>query len=381
MGILDKLRGEFIDIIEWTQPNDSDILAYRFPRYNNEIKMGAKLTVREGQAAVFVNEGRLADVFSPGMYELQTSNMPILSTLMGWKHGFNSPFKAEVYFVVTSQQTGYKWGTSNPIMMRDADFGMVRLRAFGSYAFRVSDPAAFIRELVSTDPSFEDYEIDAQLRQVIVSKFADVIGKSKIPVLDLVGNYQALSDFVLENIREDFSSWGLELTKFYIENISLPAPVEEALDRRTQMGIVGDLSQYTKFQTAEAIRAAAENPAGGAAGAGVGLGAGLGMANQMLNAFQAGSPAQTQPAAAPGQAAGAPAGPPPLPQAAQLYVALDGQQAGPFDLPGVQNLIQQGRVTPETLVWKQGMAAWAAASTVPETANLFGAVPPPLSPQ
>lgn len=379
MGILDKLRGEFIDIIEWTQPNDSDILAYRFPRYNNEIKMGAKLTVREGQSAVFVNEGRIADVFKPGMYELQTSNMPILSTLMGWKYGFNSPFKAEVYFVVTTQQTGYKWGTANPIMMRDQDFGMVRLRAFGSYVFRVTDPGAFIRELVSTDPSFEDYEIDAQLRQVIVSKFADVIGKAKIPVLDLVGNYQALSDFVLENIREDFASWGLELSKFYIENISLPAPVEEALDRRTQMGIMGDLSQYTKFQTAEAIRAAAENPAGGAAGAGVGLGAGLGMANQMLNAFGAQTQSQAgQPAAAP--QAGGVGGPPPLPQAVQLYVAIDGQQAGPFDVPTVQSLVQQGRVTRETLIWKQGMANWAAASSVPETANLFGATPPPLPP-
>lgn len=373
MGILDKLRGEFIDIIEWTQPNDSDILAYRFPRYNNEIKMGAKLTVREGQAAVFVNEGRLADVFQPGMYELQTSNMPILSTLMGWKYGFNSPFKAEVYFVVTTQQTGHKWGTQNPIMMRDADFGMVRLRAFGSYVFRVSDPGNFIRELVSTDPSFEDYEIDSQLRQVIVTKFADVIGKSKIPVLDLVGNYQALSEFVLENIRPDFASWGLELTKFYIENISVPPAVEEALDRRTQMGIIGDLSQYTKFQTAEAIRAAAENPAGGAAGAGVGLGAGLGMANQMMSAFQAQTPAQTaQPVT--------PAVPPPLPQAIQVFVALDGQQAGPFDLTTLSGLAQQGRLTKETLVWKQGLANWIPASSLPEIASVFGATPPPLPP-
>src|SRR5437660_12209116 len=163
MSLLDRIRGEFIDIIEWTEPAHSEILAYRFPRANNEIKMGAKLTVREGQAAVFVNEGQIADVFRPGMYTLQTENMPILSTLKGWKYGFSSPFKAEVYFISMRQWTDQKWGTQNPIMLRDSEFGMVRIRAFGTYAFRVAEPAVFVRQLVATNPSFETYEISNQL--------------------------------------------------------------------------------------------------------------------------------------------------------------------------------------------------------------------------
>ena len=166
MGLLDKLRGEFIDIIEWTEPSNNDILCFRFPRYQNEIKNGAKLTVREGQAAVFVSEGQIADVFTPGMYTLETKNLPILSTIKGWKYGFNSPFKAEVYFVSTRQWTDKKWGTQNPVMIRDPEFGPVRVRAFGTYAFKVSDPATFLRQLVATDPSFETYEIANQLRNV-----------------------------------------------------------------------------------------------------------------------------------------------------------------------------------------------------------------------
>src|SRR5437764_2667473 len=176
MGLLDKLRGEFIDIIEWTEPRHSEALAYRFPRMGNEIKYGAKLTVREGQAAVFVNEGQIADVYPPGMYTLDTRNMPLLSTLMGWKYGFNSPFKAEVYFISTKQWTDQKWGTQNPVMIRDPEFGPVRVRAFGTYVFKVTDPATFLKELVATDPSFESYEIASQFRNTIVSRFVDVIG-------------------------------------------------------------------------------------------------------------------------------------------------------------------------------------------------------------
>src|SRR6266571_1757151 len=159
MGLIDKLRGEFIDIIEWTEPSQNDVLAYRFPRYQNEIKMGAQLVVREGQNAVFVNEGQLADVYKPGTYTLSTQNMPILSTLKGWKYGFNSPFKAEVYFIAMRQWTDQKWGTQNPIMLRDPEFGAVRIRAFGTYAMHVSNTGTFVKELVATDPSFETYEI------------------------------------------------------------------------------------------------------------------------------------------------------------------------------------------------------------------------------
>src|ERR1700733_10283125 len=183
MGLIDKLRGEFIDIIEWTEPSQNDVLAYRFPRYQNEIKIAARLVVREGQNAVFVNEGQLADVFKPGTYTLTTQNMPILSTLKGWKYGFNSPFKAEVYFISTKRYTDLKWGTQNPIMLRDPEFGPVRVRAFGTYAFQVSDPATFLRQLVATDPSFESYEIATQLRNTIVARFVDAIGQAKIAVL------------------------------------------------------------------------------------------------------------------------------------------------------------------------------------------------------
>src|SRR3954447_19065254 len=212
MGLFDKLKGELIDIIEWNEATDSTLLAYRFPRYNNEIKYGAKLTVREGQAAVFVNEGQIADVFRPGMYTLQTQNMPILSTLKGWKYGFNSPFKAEVYFVSTKQWTDQKWGTQNPVMLRDPEFGPVRVRAFGTYSMRVSDPATFLRQVVATDPSFETYEISNQLRNMIVSRFVDAVGQAKLPVLEMAGNYEKLGKVLLDRIGSEVASLGMTLT-------------------------------------------------------------------------------------------------------------------------------------------------------------------------
>src|SRR5579884_1527848 len=289
MGLLDKLRGELIDIIEWTEPSQSDLLAYRFPRYDNEIKYGAKLTVREGQAAAFVNEGQLADVYSPGLYTLQTENMPILSTLKGWKYGFNSPFKAEVYFISTRRWTDQKWGTANPIMLRDPEFGPVRVRAFGTYAVQVTDPATFLRQLVATDPSFETYEITGQLRNTIVARFADAIGQAKIAVLDLAGNYDRISHIALEQIRPDLAAMGLALSSFYIENISLPPEVEQMLDKRTQMSVLGDLNQYTKFQAANAISDAAKNP-GGVAGLGASMAAGVAVGQQMAGALGSTTP-------------------------------------------------------------------------------------------
>src|SRR5919204_2962493 len=205
MGLWDKLRGELIDIIEWTEPSNSEILAYRFPRYDNEIKYGARLTVREGQAAAFVNEGQLADVYGPGMYALETRNMPILSTLRGWKYGFSSPFKAEVYFISTRRWTDQKWGTQNPIMLRDPEFGPVRVRAFGTYAVQVTDPATFLRQLVATDPSFETYEITGQLRSLIVSRFTDELAKMHVGVLDLAGNYEKVSKIAMEKIAPELA--------------------------------------------------------------------------------------------------------------------------------------------------------------------------------
>src|SRR5205085_4151773 len=283
MGLWDKLKGELIDIIQWTEPSNNDLLAYRFPRYDNEIKMGAKLTVREGQNAAFVSEGQLADIYKPGMYTLETQNMPILSTLKGWKYGFHSPFKSEIYFISTKQWTDLKWGTQNPIMLRDAEFGPVRLRAFGTYAMRVSDPGAFLKQLVATDPSFETFDIANQLRNMIVSRFVDVVGQAKMPVLELAGNYEKLGKLAQEHLTAEVAAMGLTLTQFYIENISLPPEVEQALDTRTKMGVLGNLDQYTRYQTAEAIRDAAKNP-GGLAGAGAGLGAGVAIGQQMAGA-------------------------------------------------------------------------------------------------
>jgi membrane protease subunit (stomatin/prohibitin family) len=367
MSLLDKLRGEFIDIIEWTEPSNNDILCYRFPRYQNEIKNGAKLTVREGQAAVFVSEGQIADVFTPGMYTLETKNLPILSTIKGWKYGFNSPFKAEVYFVATRQWTDKKWGTQNPVMMRDPEFGPVRVRAFGTYAFKVSDPATFLKQLVATDPSFETYEIANQLRNVIVSRIVDALGSARIPILDLAGNYEKLSAIAREKVAPEMQGMGLTITQFFVENISLPPEVEQMLDKRSSMAVLGDMNQYTRFQTANAIGDAANNP-GGVAGVGAGLGAGVAIGGAMADAMRG-----TQAAAA--------GGPPPLPgSGAQFYVGVNGAPVGPFDMSALAAKVRSGEVTRQSLVWKSGMAAWIAAEGVAELQSLFASVPPPLPP-
>jgi membrane protease subunit (stomatin/prohibitin family) len=356
MSLLDKLRGELIDIIEWTEPSENDILAYRFPRYHNEIKMGARLIVREGQNAVFVKDGEIADVFTPGTYTLHTENMPLLSTLAGWKYGFHSPFKAEVYFIAMRQWTDLKWGTPQPIMLAHSEFGPVRLRAFGTYAMHVSDPATFLRELVATDPSFETYEITNQLRNAIVSRVADVLGRLDIPVLELAGNYERISHLARAKLAPDLAAIGLALTAFYVENISLPAEVEQALDKRTEMGVVGDLGQYARYQAATAIGDAARNP-GGMAGVGAGLGAGMAIGSQMAGTL--------------------PAVPPPLPGAVCFYISKDGQPTGPFDLTTLARLAGAGQFTRSTLVWKQGMAEWTAAEGIPELQPLLLKVPPP----
>lgn len=381
MGVLDWAKGQFIDIIEWTEPSQNEILSYRFTRHKNEIKNGAKLIVREGQAAGFVKEGQLADVKMPGMYTLDTKNMPILSTILGWKYGFESPFKCEVYFISTRQWTDQKWGTQNPIMYRDPEFGPVRLRAFGNYAFKVTDPGTFLKELVATDPSFELYEISAQFRNVIVSRFVDALGSSRIPMLDLAGNYEKVSKVAMERIAPELAKMGISLTQFFVENISLPPEVEEALDKRSKMAVLGNLDQYTKYQTAEAIPTAAANP-GGLAGLGASIGAGVAVGQQMGGAFAGAAgapgvvtPGHTQPPSATPAGAGVP---PPLPTAVAFHAAIDGAAAGPFDMNTLAAHVRTGKLTRSTLVWKNGMAGWAAADTVPELQGLFGSVPPPL---
>src|ERR1700722_16734481 len=210
MGLFDKIRHELIDIIDWTD-DTSDTLVWRFPRYENEIKYGAKLIVRESQSAAFINEGKLADVFQPGTYTLQTQNLPILSTLKGWKYGFESPFKAEVYFVSTRTMTDRKWGTKNPILLRDAEFGMVRLRAFGTYALRVSDPAAFLRQVAGTQATFTVEQIEDQLRDLVVARFADALGSAKVAAIDLAGNYDRVGRLIAAQIQPDFTTFGLQI--------------------------------------------------------------------------------------------------------------------------------------------------------------------------
>ncbi|MCB1971234.1 MAG: SPFH domain-containing protein [Geminicoccaceae bacterium] len=366
---MDKIFGEFVDVIEWTD-SSPDTLVWRFERYGNEIKHGAKLTVREGQMAVFVNEGEVADVFGPGMYELLTANLPILSTLQNWRHGFESPFKAEVYFFNMRRYPDLKWGTKNPVIVRDPEFGMVRLRAFGTYEIRITDPAVLLREIVGTDEHFTTSEISNQLRNVIVTRFTAVLGSSGIPLLDLAANNDHLSNFVTGRIAPEFANYGLELTKLLVESISLPKEVEEAMDRRTSIGMVGDLSRYSQFQAAEAMRTAAANPGDGGAAAGLGMGMGMAMAQQMANAMQqqgnSGMPA-----------AGA-AAPPPLPSATRYHVAKGGQATGPFDVATLQAMSARGELTRDTLVWTEGMAGWEAASKRGDLASLFGSTPPPI---
>ena len=363
MGLWDFIKTELIDIVEFLDPT-GDTMVYRFERHDNEIKNGAQLIVRPGQAAVFVDQGKIADVFQPGRYELKTENLPILSTLRGWKYGFESPFKAEVYFVSTKVFTDMKWGTKNPIMLRDPEFGPVRLRAFGTYAVKVAEPAKFIAQIVGTNGVFTTDGIGDQIRNFVVSRFTEALGEGKIPALDLAANFSELGAAVKTVIGPEVAEYGLEVTTFLVENISLPEEVEKALDKRTSMGVIGNLNAYTQFQAANAMEKAADAP-GGAAASGMGMGMGFAMAQQMANALN-------QPAG------GGHGAPPPLPGQAQFFAAIDGKQAGPFGMDALQGHAAGGQLTRDTLVWRQGMSAWTRAGDVPELASVFGHVPPPL---
>ncbi len=367
MGLLDKLRGELVDIVEWID-HTRGTLVWRFPRYRNQIKSGAQLIVRPGQVAVFVHRGELTDVFEPGHYELTTDNLPILSTLMGWKHGFDSPFKSEVYFVSTRQVTELRWGTPNPLMMRDPDFGPIRLRAFGTYTLKASDPSALLKELVGTDAVFEADEIHELMRSIIATAFADLIGESQIAALDLVAKYQELSASLRERVVERVDDeYGLDVPQLFIVNISLPEEVSKALDTRTSMSVIGDMNQFQQYQMGQAMTAAAENPAGGGAAEGMGLGMGFAMAGRMMQGA--------------GQTGVAPGTMPPPPPGGVWHVAVGGQTQGPFTLEQLTSGIAQGSVTPATLVWTTGMASWAPAGQMPQLADRFTAAPPPPPPK
>jgi len=373
MGIMDKLRAELIDIVEWID-DSQHTLVWRFPRFHNQIKNGAQLIVRPGQSAILVSHGKVADVFTPGRYSLETKNIPVLSTVLGWKHGFDSPFKAEVYFVNTTRITDLKWGTPNPVIVRDPDFGPVRVRAFGTYSLRAIDPKTLLMELVGTDSVFEADEISEWLRSIVNMAFADVVAEAGISVIDLASHYTELSETLRAAVHERIDDeYGLEIPKLNIVNVSVPAEVEKALDARASMDMVGDLGQYQAFQVAHSIPDAAKNPAGGIAGAGLGVGMGMAMAGPMMGNPMMGvgsGPTSTSPIGA--------ATPPPPPPVRAWHLAQDGQSTGPFSDAQLMDALRTGSFGRDMLVWCAGMANWAEAARVPELAAHFPPEPPPL---
>jgi membrane protease subunit (stomatin/prohibitin family) len=362
MGLFEKLRAELIDIVEWVD-DSRHTLVWRYPRYHNQIKYGAQLIVRPGQQAVFVHQGKVADVFGPGQYRLETKNLPVLSTLAGWRYGFDSPFKAEVYFVSTRQVADCKWGTPNPVPIRDPDFGPIRVRAFGTYTLRAQDPKRLLEELVGTDSVFESEEITVLLRSIISSAFADLVANADLSVVDLAATYRDLSErlrkMVLERVDDEY---GLDIPQLWIVNVSVPEEVEKAIDSRSSMRMIEDLAAYQAYQIGASIPAAAASSAGGLAGAGLGAGMGLAVAGRMLPGLVPGASPQAPP-------------PPPAPPA--WHLVQGGQATGPYTLDQLAGLVQAGALRPDTFVWTAGMASWSPAAQVPQLTPLFGAPTPP----
>jgi len=365
MGIFDFLSGQFIDVIHWTD-DTRDTMVWRFEREGHEIKYGAKLTVREGQAAVFVHEGQLADVFTPGLYMLETNNMPVMTSLQHWDHGFKSPFKSEVYFVNTTRFNDLKWGTKNPVIVRDPEFGPVRLRAFGTYSVRVVNPAVFLREIVGTDGEFTMDEISYQIRNIIVQEFSRTIARAQIPVLDMAANNRELGKLIGAQIADQLAEYGLALPELYVENISLPPAVEEVLDKRSSMGVIGTLNEYMQFQAAEGLG----QDGAGAAAIQAGVGAGLGM--QIGAQAAAGGPWGPRPAGA--------IAPPPPPVEHVWHIARNGETTGPFSKAKMGRMATEGELARDTFVWTAGQDGWKRAEDVRELAQLFTVLPPPPPP-
>jgi membrane protease subunit (stomatin/prohibitin family) len=283
MALMDFIKKQFIDIIQWTE-DDSDTMAWRFPMAEMEIQNGASLTVRESQMAVFINEGVVADVFGPGMYKLTTQTLPVLTYLKNWDKLFESPFKSDVYFFSTRQKIDRKWGTPNPVTIRDKDFGMVRLRAFGIYAFHLTDPKAFHTTLSGTMESYSSEQLEGQLRNTIVGHISDIFGDSGVPFIDMASNQVEFGNALRAKMEPMFQSYGLALDSLNVQNISLPEELQAMLDKRIGVNMMGGMQAYTQFQTAEAIPLAAQNE-GGLAGIGAGLGVGLGLGQQMAGAM------------------------------------------------------------------------------------------------
>lgn len=281
MGLFDFIKGELIEVIDWVE-NDNDTVLWKFPDRDANIKYGAQLTVRESQMAIFMDEGQMADAFTPGRYELYTQNMPVLTTLKNWDKGFQSPFKCDVYFISTRTFTDLKWGTSNPVILRDPQFKQVRVKAFGTYFIKVKEPELFFKEYAGTNTVLRISAIESSLRDIVAPKFAEALAESGVSVMDLVSNYSELGDKIAPSLQEDLDTFGIELVKFQITSTSLPKEVEAFYDKMTNMNMVDDMQKFQQFQSANAIEKAAENPGGGA-GEGIGMGMGFGMAQMMMN--------------------------------------------------------------------------------------------------
>ncbi|HLY19748.1 MAG TPA: SPFH domain-containing protein [Bryobacteraceae bacterium] len=296
MSLRSFISKQFIDVIQWTEEEDG-VLAYRYPMQDMEIQNGGQLTVRESQLAAFVNEGRIADIFKPGLYKLTTHNLPLLTDLMNWDKQFESPFKSDVYFFSTRLQIDQRWGTATPITIRDKEYGAVRLRGYGIYSYRVTDPRAFYTSVSGTRDTYRVADLEGQLRENIVAHMTSIFANSQVPFLDMAANQSALAQKIAELVGPAFRALGLELNQFIVENLSLPDELQKILDQRIGMNMVGDIGRYAQFEAAQAIPIAAANE-GGAAGVGVGLGAGLTMAQTMMNAMKPSGPAAAPPAAA-----------------------------------------------------------------------------------
>lgn len=369
MALMDKFKSEFIDIIEWLEDSRT-LLAWRFPRYQNEIKQGAQLIVREGQMAILVYQGQLADTFGPGRYTLNTQNLPIMSTIQGWKYGFNSPFRSEVYFINMRPVTDLRWGTPNPITIRDPDFGMVQVRANGLCIVRVLDPTIFLRQVVGTDSSVDVEEVTELLRREISQALSDLIMQTNLGAIDLQGRQVQLSgqlrDMVAVRVDDEF---GLAIQSITM-NISLPDEITQAMTRGVAKGVeeagwmnqLNDLDRYQRAKQADAMTTAAGNPAGGGMGEMMGAGMGMVMAQQMMG--QTAQQAQQTP--------------PPLMQDNQTFhVEISGSAAGPYNLGQLRGMVENGQLNTHTLVWSAGQAGWMPAGQVPGLRMLFAA-PPPL---
>lgn len=372
MGIMNFIKNQLIDIVEWPEETPG-VLVHRFERAGNEIKRGAKLVVRPGQSAVFVNEGQIADKFEPGTYSLETKNLPILTTILSLPYGFNSWHKAEVYFIKRTEQLDRKWGTAQPITMRDADFGPLRIRAFGNYSYRVGMTDNMLQRFVGAKSEFKAEELEKQIQLKSVSEFTDTLGELQIPALDLAAQYNEIGERVKQNLQPVMNDMGLELLTFTVGNISLPEEVNAAIDKRGAIGALGGMQSYQQMKAADALGDMAKNQGTGGTMMGMMLGGNLGaFAGQQFQQSQ--QPQYQQPS----QQQMAP--PPPPPAAPLFYVAVNGQQRGPFNIQQLQGMIPGGGFGPNSLVWTAGMSGWQAASTVAALSALFGPVPPPPPP-